>query len=462
MPRGTLVLRLAVGAAAIAACAALAYRHHQRAARRLVQAADVAGEASPAATFPLRVAPGGRYLVDRGGRPFLLCGDAAWSLLAGLTNEQAAIYLDDRRRRGFNAILVSLIEHDFAAHAPRNAYGEPPFLAPGDFRGPNEEYFAHADAVLRMAEARGMAVLLTPDYLGQDGKGGWYFETLRAGRDAIRAYGAYVGRRYRAFENVTWVLGGDYTPPPQGMALVDALAEGLRSADGGAHLFTAHFSAETSAQDAATTPIDLNTTYTYKSVYARSLADHQRPGALPHILIESAYELEHDSTPRSLRTQAYDALLTGAAGQVFGNGAIWGFFRAWPANLDTDGARSMTDLRALFEPLAWQTLAPDAAGGVLAAGTSAPGDRDRDRVLLARSPDGRLAVAYDPAGVPLTLELERLATPLRARWYDPTAGTYVPADGSPFREPRPVTFRPPGTNRAGDPDWALVLEATAE
>ncbi len=292
--------------------------------------------------FPLQVSSDGRYLVDRAGKPFLIQGDAGWSILVQLKDDEVETYLEDRRRRGFNAILVNLLEHKFADHAPRNAYGDAPFTKPGDFSTPNEGYFAHADKVLHLARQKGLAVMLAAAYLGQKGGDeGWYQEELRNGPEAMRAYGAYVGRRYRAFDNVIWVLGGDYMPPPQGMALVDALGQGIRSTDP-EHLVTAHFDAETSAQDASlTTPLNLNTTYTYRPVYEKSLANTLRPAALPHFLIETTYEFEHESTPRLLRAQAYYALLTGAVGQVFGNGTIWGFWRSWPAMLGSDGCLGM-------------------------------------------------------------------------------------------------------------------------
>jgi hypothetical protein len=134
-------------------------------------------------TFPLRVEPGKRYLVDAAGRPFLLHGDTAWSLIAQLTREDVELYLDDRRGRGFNTILVSLIEHFYASNAPANVYGERPFhgrpfealaslddllpfLTFADYGAPNEAYFAHADWVLRRAAEKGFLVLLTPSYVG--------------------------------------------------------------------------------------------------------------------------------------------------------------------------------------------------------------------------------------------------------------------------------------------------------
>ena len=44
----------------------------------------------PMATFPLRIPAGKRHLEDAAGQPFLLHGDAAWSLIAQLTREDAA------------------------------------------------------------------------------------------------------------------------------------------------------------------------------------------------------------------------------------------------------------------------------------------------------------------------------------------------------------------------------------
>jgi hypothetical protein len=453
-----LAARCIAALAVLAALTTIACGHHSASAAGRVRAKD---PPIVAPAFPLQVAAGGRYLVDAAGRPFLLQGDAGWSLIAGLTDAEADIYLEDRRRRGFNTILVNLLEHKFAPHAPRNAYGEPPFASPGDFAAPNEAYFAHADVILRRAKEKGLAVLLAPAYLGQNGGDeGFYQEIVSAGPVKLRAYGAFVGARYGALDNVIWVLGGDYTPPAEAMTSVAAMAEGIRGADGGHHLFTAHWSAETSSEDAGMTPLDLNATYTYLPVYEKSLADHLRPHARPHFLIESAYELEHDSRPQRLRGQAYYALLTGAAGQVFGNGAIWGFFRAWPANLGTEGCLSMTNLYAFFEPLAWYSLEPDAHNEVLVDGSGrAPGKApDNDYALLARSADGTLAVAYLPVVREVKIDLGKLKTPLRARWYDPTTGSYAEATGSPFTSATNVSFDPPASNGAGDSDWVLLLE----
>jgi hypothetical protein len=445
---------LSLSAVALAFFMGVGCGHRRSATTGRVQAAEVPVQPP---RFPLRLSDDRRYVVDQTGRPFLIQGDSAWSIIAQLKNDEVETYLEDRRRRGFNTLIVNLLEHKFADHAPANAYGEPPFTKAGDFSTPNEAYFAHADTVLRRAQQKGLAVLLVPAYLGQNGGDeGWYQEIVANGADVLRRYGAYVGRRYAGFDNILWVLGGDYTPPAPAMAMVQALGQGLRANDGGAHLFTAHWSAETSAQDPGTAGLDLNATYTYAPVYEKSLADHLRPGALPHFLIETAYELEHDSTPRSLRAQAYYALLTGAVGQMFGNGASWGFFRPWPGMLGTDGCLSMMNVRALFEPRAWTELVPDDRNEVLTDGIGSKGANDY--ALLSRTRDGALAIAYVPSLRAVTVDLGRLKRPVRGRWYDPTAGTFADAVGSPFVATAPTSFRPPGSNHAGDPDWILLLE----
>jgi len=135
------------------------------------------------ADFPLKVSANRRYLVNRNGLPVLVQGEAAWSLITGVTKQEAERYLDDRRRKGFNAIIVNLIEHKF--QGPVNREGEGPFTTPGDFATPNEKYFAHADWVLRQAADRGMAVFLFPAYLGYKGLDeGWYQEVLLNGTAA--------------------------------------------------------------------------------------------------------------------------------------------------------------------------------------------------------------------------------------------------------------------------------------
>src|SRR5271169_1729065 len=112
--------------------------------------------------YPLNISQNRRYLVDQAGSPFLLQGDAAWSLVVGPTLEEVELYLKNRASKNFNAVIVDLIEHFLSKSPPKNVYGVDPFTTPGDFSTPNEAYFAHADWVIKKAAENNILVLLVP------------------------------------------------------------------------------------------------------------------------------------------------------------------------------------------------------------------------------------------------------------------------------------------------------------
>jgi hypothetical protein len=447
-------------------------------------AAGAAAGTDESAAFPLTAKPGKRYLEDANGKPFLIHGDTAWSLIGDLRREDVDLYLDDRRARGFNTILVSLIEHKFSSNAPANAYGdrpfhsEPfealaalddvvPFLSFADYSRPNEAYFAHADWVLRRAAEKGFLVLLTPSYVGwEGGSQGWYRAMAANGPGRLRQYGEYLGRRYRDFGNVLWVHAGDYNPRER--ELVRAIAEGIAAVDPRA-LHTAHNAPETAPIEywQGESWLDVNNVYTYGPVHAAARAQYARPEGMPFFLLESAYENEHDATEQRLRTQAYQALLSGAAGQVFGNNPIWhfdgpGLFSApvtWQEALDSRGAQSMSHLHDLLTTMPWWQLEPDTDHTLLTDGLGP----DDARAVAASTADGSLAMVYIPDRREITLDLARLAGPLvEARWYDPADGRFEAVAGSPFSTTGSRRLGPQtDSNGAGFDDWVLILESPA-
>ena len=454
-------------------------------------AETVAGRPSAAPAFPLAVRPGNRYLEDAGSRPFLIHGDAAWSLIADLTREDVDLYLNDRRARGFNTLLVNLIESRFATNAPANAYGQLPFRGQPfeavvalvdflslahygtnaanlvvDYTMPNDAYFAHADWVLRRAAEEGFLVLLTPSYVGwEGGSQGWYAAMVANGPERLRQYGEYLGRRYRDFSNILWAHAGDYDPPRKD--LVRAIAEGIATFDPRA-LHTAHCAPETAAIEywQGERWLDVNNVYTYGPVCVAASEQYARPERMPFFLIESAYENEHEATEQRLRAQAYQAVLSGAAGQVFGNNPIWhfdgpGLYPApvtWQQALGSRGAQSMTHLRALLTSLPWWLLQPDLDHTLL---TDGPGPEDQ-RAVAARTADRSLAIAYLPDSREITVDLAQFAGPdVAARWYDPAEGRFFTVAGAPFPATGRRGFSPETNNSSGFYDWALVLESPA-
>ena len=63
--------------------------------------------------YPLQVSPDRRRFIDADGDPFLVVGDAPWSLIVNTTMEGCTRYLDDRHARGITTVMVNLIEHLF-------------------------------------------------------------------------------------------------------------------------------------------------------------------------------------------------------------------------------------------------------------------------------------------------------------------------------------------------------------
>jgi hypothetical protein len=397
-------------------------------------------DAAPSGPLRFPIARKGPCLIDAGGAAVWLHGEAAWSLLVRLDDAELDRYLADRRARGVNALVVNLIEHRFADHAPRDRAGDPPFTAPGDFATPGEAYFAHVDRVLARAAAAGMVVLLAPAYLGdRGGDEGWYAEIRRSGPDKLRGYGRYLGARYRSASNLVWLEGGD-APPMAAGDEIEALVAGIRDADP-VHLHAAHSARYRSALDDYDRPwLDLNTTYSDCEGHGRQLwRDAHRRRAVPTMFIEGTYEGEQASLACTI-SQAYRTLLSGAAGHVFGNKPIWLFGPGWPEALDSPGSRAMQHLAELIVAHDLRGLTPDF-----------PGAPAGDGLASARARSGAVLVLVD-AG-PRALELPAAAAPRRAAWFDPATGATTEAGRCAAGAPLALTAPPGGP-------WLLIVEGT--
>jgi hypothetical protein len=401
--------------------------------------------------YPLKMAAGKRYLVDQNNAPFFIQGDAPWSIIVGLTEAEAEQYLKNRREKGFNTLMVNLIEHKFCKHPPLNVAGEGPFTTPGDFSTPNEKYFAHADWVIRKAAENGIQILLAPIYLGYKGTDeGWVEETLANGPAKCLEYGRYVGRRYKDFENIVWLMGGDRHP---GTALedVDLVALGIKEFDK-RHLFTAHCDPEHSAVDdyAEGRWLDFNSTYTYGIVHRMLLGDYHRTPVMPFFLIESTYEGEHNASMGQVRRQAYWAVLCGGVGHILGNRPLWGFDPGWQAAMDAPGSVGMMHWRALFQSRRWYDLVPDEKHQVVTKGLGE--FRGLDYLAAAQTADGSTVIAYLPTSRTVTVDMSKIAGHrAKAWWFDPRTGKATPAGE--FATSGSKDFTPPG-----DEDWVLVLD----
>ncbi len=338
-----------------------------------------------------------------------------------------------------------------------------------DLSTPNAAYFAYVDTIIRMAATNGIQILLDPLDTG-----GLTQTALDNGVAKCRAYGQYLGNRYKNFPNLIWLNGNDF----QGWrtaaddAVITAIALGIKDYDT-KHLQTVEldYLVSSSLDDPNWKPIvGLNLAYTYYPTYDEVLHAYRQSKTVPVFMGEAHYEFEsvgYDvaeyGTPLVLRHQEYWTLLSGGAGQIYGNGYTWPFLNGWQANLDSPGVTQLQYVTALFAPRAWYNLVPDTNHTVLTSGygTYSTGGlvSASDYATAARTTDGTLAMAYLPTVRTVTINMASMNGPVMAWWYDPANGTYFRINGSLFSNTGAQNFTPPGDNSDGDGDWVLVLTA---
>lgn len=418
--------------------------------------------------YPLKKSDNGRYLVDQNGRPFLIAGESPQALMVNLSESDAEIFFANRRSHGFNTVWINLLcRPGTGGRTDGSTYdGLLPFKSADDLTRPNAAYFARCDRMIGLAAKHGLLVMLDPcetiDHLKM---------MVGAGPEKCRAFGRYLGGRYKRFDNLIWLNGNDFYTwkKPGDDAAVRAVALGIQDSDP-RHLQTVELEPRLSGSldDPTWRPIiGLNSSYTYYPTYAQVLKDYNRRDPLPVLMVEADYEFERNSTPATLRRQEYWANLSGAAGQLYGNGFTWPFKPGWKEKLDTPGAVQMAYVQALFEPRPWYDLVPDQKHAAVVTGygtfdsTATEGNcfvMTSDYVTSARTPDGSLIMAYLPSRRTITVDLSQLRAPATARWYDPSRGTYADAERSPLTNSGKHEFTPPGNNGDGEGDWVLVLE----
>jgi hypothetical protein len=431
----------------------------------------VEGDSSPTEpskpVFPLKVGPGGCYLVDQKDVPFLMIGDSPQALMVNVSLSDADYYLANRASRGFNTVWINLLCAGYTGGRAdaSTIEGLKPFRTPNDLSTPNEAYFARCDRIIRSAASHGLTVILDPIETGG------FLGTMRAnGVNKCMAYGRYLGSRYKSFDNIIWMSGNDFQRRywRDYGDVVKAVASGIKETDT-RHIHTLelnYFLSSSLDNPKWADIIDLNAAYTYFPTYAEVLRDYNRTPAVPVFLIEADYEFENGTNPERLRRQEYWSFLAGACGHIYGNGYIWPFKDGWKDNLDTIGTVQFGYCKALFQSGPWYALVPDqkhklviAGYGTFSSGGSPHSSIDvNDYVATASTLDGKLAIVYMPTARTITVDLTKLSGSVTARWYGPTTGYYQTVAGSPFANTSPRDFTTPAAHADGSSDWVLVLE----
>ncbi|MBN1876125.1 MAG: DUF4038 domain-containing protein [Anaerolineae bacterium] len=400
---------------------------------------------------PLRVSNNGRYFVDATGEPFFWLGDTAWPLFVQYAPEEAAMYLKNRAQKGFTIIQGVLAWGGGTGfedpHPGSNPTGQRPWeTTPAD---PNLAYFEYVDHLIALAEESGLILAMLPTW-------GYYVNNAHVfDRENARAYGRWLGERYKDAPNIVWVNGGDRVPTDY-EEVYRALAQGLREGDKGAHLITYHpcgwRSSSQFFHDEDWLDFNMIETWTeWPKVYPAVLSDALRTPVKPVVLGEGAYENGPEYplgpiTPLIVRRQAWWAFMAGGF-FTYGQDQMWRMGSNWTATFDTPGADQMTHFKSIVTSRPWWQMLPDQ--GLFDSGVSC----ERTLNTALRAVDGSCAMIYLSSQCHVNLHLDKIATRMaRATWVDPRNGEQRDAGihatgnlgGGMFPKPKTAWFSVPG------------------
>lgn len=438
----------------------------------------------------------GHHLVDQNGKPVYLLGDTAWTMPEHASREDIIYYLNKRQSQGFNFIQIVAVRDLDPSETlstiytrnmnPSNRYGHKPFetqagstradpgrpieTAGGTPTNPND-YWDHIDYILQEAEKRDMYVGLLPTwgkyYIRDDSKN--LFNEQNA-----YDYGYFLGDRYKGYEHIIWILGGDVPPEhakswdvvPVYRKMAEGIAKGVTGLDADYRnsnvwdqlLITYH--GNPSAKDLITGEdawLRLNMVYDGDpDLFANTKANYENTPVRPIYQGESFYEgwtFAGLKSSRLVRRQMYHSFFAGAIGHVYGTAntaedvqdQVFRFKNdgAWKNRLELPGATAMTNLKVLLDSQDWEDWVP--AHDLLSSG---------DEVKAAVRAGDNILV-YFPFVSPETIDLSHIQNKqnVKATWFNPMTGNTK--EGGVY-EKKSKEFTPPSTWE----DSVLILEGT--
>jgi hypothetical protein len=303
----------------------------------------------------------------------------------------------------------------------------------------NNTYWLRVDRFVNRCKTNGILALINPAYWGYSGGSEGCYTQVQAQSDGtLQAYGAALATRYTQ-GNVAWCLGGDYNGTNSGARdkqwQIVAGIRSVRTTD----IITAHGTPQSdSISDGWTGYTGLNLNFSYPeqaNIYEWCATSYGRSGPMPFIMGEAIYEQERGSpiSAAGLRRQSYQAMLSGACGQFFGNSPIWHFESpnapysysgTWESNLASTGSQQQAHVKALFAAYQWWKLEPKTDTS-LVTGSLSSGD---SRICPALASDGTFAMIWVPSSQTIavnTSALTGVAGNVRIRRFSGTDGSYT-------------------------------------
>ncbi len=425
----------------------------------------------------LRVSENKRFLVTSDGKPFFWLGDTAWELFHRLTREEAEIYLRDRASKKFTVIqAVALAEFD-GLRTP-NAYNELP-LENDDPTKPRDAYFKHVDFIVDKANELGLYIALLPTWADKVFKNTWGVGPEIFNKGNAKAYGQWIGSRYKDRKNIIWILGGDRNPRNENdVEIWRAMAEGISTGVGGYQnaLMTFH-PQPNELEDGGSAKwfhndewLDFNMFQTghcrENNIWDRIQVAYTKTPVKPVLDGETLYE-DHPvcfnakdlgvSSAFDIRKHAYLDVFAGAFGHTYGCHDVWQMYTPertpingphfpWYIALNLPGATQMQYLKTLIESRPMLDRVPDQSIITNARGTN-------DRVQATRGKD--YIFVYTSEGMSFTVNPAKLSgKEWNAFWYNPRNGESK--DAGKFSSKTALDFKAPSSGYGQD--WVLILD----
>lgn len=419
----------------------------------------------------LKISENKRFLVFEDGTPFFYLGDTGWELFHRLNKEETEKYLENRRSKGFTVIQAVVLAELDGLNTP-NAEGNRPLIDDDPLK-PNEVYFAHVDWVIKKAEEKGIFIGLLPTW-GDKVDKKWGVGPVIFNKENAFLYGQWIGKRYKDFQNIIWINGGDRDGGGENKVIWNSIGEGIKSVDK-KHLMTFHPFGEHSSSEwfAESNWLDFNMSQTghgqrsyaiYKQIIIR---DYNSRPTKPCFDGEPRYE-DHPVNwnpdvlgwfdDADVRQAMYWNLFSGGFGHTYGCHPVWqmlafgrepvGLARHnWYDVLDLPGAYDLIHARRLIESRPFLSRVPDQT---LIVPEYFP---ETDYIVATRG-DG-YALIYFPTGKSAEIRLDRIgAGAINAYWFNPRNGEIKIIET--IRNIENTRFTPPSNGRGND--WILILD----
>jgi len=428
----------------------------------------------------LKVSENKHFLVFEDGTPFFYLGDTGWELFHRLNKDETEKYLENRREKGFTVIQAVVLAELDGLNTP-NAEGNKPLINNNPLT-PNEKYFEHVDWVIKKAEEKGIFIGVLPTW-GDKWNRKWGEGPQIFNPENAKAYGKFIGQRYKNSPNIIWILGGDRPIEAEiHRQIIVAMAEGLREGDGGRHLISFHPTGGTgSSQYLPNEPwLDFNMrqnghSLSYTERYYMTNDDYRIEPAKPVIDAEPVYE-DHPinfnpdanghSTSADIRRPLYWDLFSGAFGHTYGHHSVWQMWAPsrdpinrplmpWYEAIDQPGAFQMMYGRLLMESRPFLTRIPDNTIIVTdRIASSIPGNGSY-RYVATRDEAGTYAMIYVPVGRKFSVRMDAIkGKEVAAWWFNPRNGDAKEIGKYANSGIQIFTTPTPGENL----DWILVLD----